>query len=430
MNVRFSRQAAVSEWSWLPAPALFPTLIEGGNGSNDVPASQLGATCWNTGLPGSAHAGENLQISITMNHTKTPTKFDNSDRTFAELRWQSRCLSVLATATVGVVLYLLRPVLVPFVVAVFLTVGLKPILDLLQSRFLPSRLAAVTTVFILGVALLTLLSGAVATSIDELANDAAYQRRASAATDRLATIAEQFGLLPEVASSEAGSPSSSAKRMRVALRQSAESAKQWLLGGMATLSGSLGIVLIYMFFLLLGASKSAGNTSELWAMIEGKIREYIVLKTVISIGTGVAVWLVLALFQVPLALLMGLLTFLLNYIPNFGPLVTCVLPLPLIWLSPDLSLPSMVTASLLSCGVQLVGGNVVEPRLMGSSFELHPIVVLLALMLWYAIWGFVGMLLAIPITAALKVTLQRIERTAPIADLLAGDLTALNVGGG
>ena len=52
---------------------------------------------------------------------------------------------------------------------------------------------------------------------------------------------------------------------------------------------------------------SARPTGELWTMIEGKLREYIVLKTVISIVTGVAVWLVLAVFQVPLALMLGLL---------------------------------------------------------------------------------------------------------------------------
>jgi AI-2 transport protein TqsA len=357
-----------------------------------------------------------------------PTAPDRADAITAELRWQGRCLSVLATSAVGVMLYVLRPVLVPFVVAVFLTVGLKPILDLLQRRLLLSRLAAVATAFLLGVVLLLLLGGAVASSIDQLANDDAYQRRAAAATERVAAIAERFGLLPDMAE-ESTTASSSSARLRLAVRQLAKSAQQWLLSGMATLSGSLGVVLIYMLFLLQGASQSSSQSSTLWGMIEGKLRQYIVLKTVISIGTGVAVWFVLAFFRVPLALPMGLLTFFLNYIPNFGPLVTCVLPLPLIWLSPDLSISSMVFASVLSCGVQLVGGNVIEPRMMGSSFDLHPIVVLLSLMLWYAIWGFVGMLLAVPMTAALKVILQRIERTERIARLMAGDLTAMSVGG-
>ncbi|QDU89215.1 AI-2 transport protein TqsA [Pirellulimonas nuda] len=360
-----------------------------------------------------------------MKNEYEPAEAAGMEAVVAELRWQGRCLSVLAAATVGVLLYLLRPVLVPFVVALFFTVGLKPILDLLQRSLLPSRIAAVAAAFLLGLVLLLALGGAVASSIDQLATNDAYQRRAAAAAKQLATFADRFNLLPPADGDE---DKTSLNRLQLAARRGAKTAQDWLLGGMVSLFGSLGVVLIYMLFLLLGASQSANQDSELWRMVEGKLREYIVLKTVISVGTGVAVWMVLALFQVPLALLLGMLTFLLNYIPNFGPLATCVLPLPLIWLHPDLSLASMIAASVLSCGVQLVGGNIVEPRMMGSSFDLHPIVVLLSLMVWYAIWGFVGMLLAVPMTAALKGVLQRIERTEPVARLLAGDLTALSVG--
>lgn len=353
---------------------------------------------------------------------------ENIDGVRAELRWAGRCLSVLATATIGMVLYVLRPVLVPFVVAVFFTVGLKPALDLLQHRLRMNRLAAVSAVFLLGVGLLLVLGIAIGSSVDELVHNNAYQRRAVEVTEQLAVTAEQLGLLDLINDTDFEGQQSSLDRIRVLADAGAAKAQEWLLNGMASLSGSLGIVLIYMLFLLLGASHTYEQQGELWSMIEGKLREYIVLKTLISIGTGIAVWVVLAIFGVPLALLMGLLTFLLNYIPNFGPLVTCLLPLPLIWLSPDLSLPSMIAATVLSCGVQLVSGNVIETRMMGNSFELHPIVVLLVLMVWFAIWGFVGMLLAVPITAALKVILQRIDRTEPIARLMAGDLGALTLG--
>lgn len=347
----------------------------------------------------------------------------------ADLRWASRCLSIVATGTLGLLLFLLRPVLAPFVVAVFLTVGLKPILEVLQKRLLPSRVAAVTVAFVVGVILLLLLGWVVASSIDQLARDDAYQRRAAAATEKVAVVAERLGLLPADATERSEERTSSLTRLRRVIRDAARSAEEWLLSGMVSLLGSLGIVLVYMFFLLLGASASSGERSGLWELIEGRLRAYIVLKTVISIGTGIAVWVVLTIFGVPLAVLIGLLTFLLNYIPNFGPVVTCILPLPLIWLSPDLNLAEMIIATLLACGVQIVGGNVVEPRMMGSSFDLHPIVVMLALMVWYAIWGFVGMLLAVPITASLKVVLQRIPRTEPIARLMAGDLSRLQLGG-
>lgn len=343
-----------------------------------------------------------------------------------ELAWASRCLSILAAATLGILLYLLRPVLVPFVIAIFLTVGLKPILDFLQNRLRANRIVAVVMAFFMGVALLMLLSLAVVYSIDQLANDDAYQRRAAEVTEQLASIAEYLGALP--VPEEGDAQTSAVMRFRSLVGQGVTSAQQWLLGGMISMSGTLGVVLIYMFFLLLGASSQANLGGDVSVMVLEKLRVYLVLKTLISLVTGIAVWGTMAIFGIPLAVLMGLLTFLLNYIPNFGPLVTCVLPLPLIWLSPELSLVSMTIATILVIGIQLVSGNVVEPRMMGSSFDLHPIVVMLALMLWFSSWGFVGMLLAVPITASIKVVLQRIRRTEPIALLMAGDLSVLQLG--
>lgn len=347
----------------------------------------------------------------------------------ADLRWSAYCLSIIAAGFIGIFLYLMRPVLAPFVVAVFLTVGLKPILELLQRRLALSRIAAVAVAFSVALSLLLFLAMAIASSINQLASDDAYQQRATVATERIASAAERLGLLPSPDSEDGNEIAPNIVRLRRAATQFVKQAQDWLLGAMLSLSGSLGVVVIYIMFLLLGASTSVEASGELWNLIENKLREYIVLKTVVSLGTGVAVWAVLAIFGVPLAVLLGLLTFLLNYVPNFGPLVTCVLPLPIIWLSPELSFGSMITATILACGVQFISGNIIEPRIMGSSFDLHPIVVMLALMAWFALWGFVGMLLAVPITAALKVIFERIDRTAPLARVMAGDLSRLRLGG-
>ena len=67
-------------------------------------------------------------------------------------------------------------------------------------------------------------------------------------------------------------------------------------------------------------------------------------------------------------------------------------------------------------------GNGVEPRLMGEGLDLHPLTILLALIFWGLIWGIVGMLLAAPITAILKIILARFETTKPMSEVLAGRL--------
>jgi AI-2 transport protein TqsA len=80
----------------------------------------------------------------------------------------------------------------------------------------------------------------------------------------------------------------------------------------------------------------------------------------------------------------------------------------------------MISVIGVASGIQVVSGNVVEPKMMGQSSNLHPVVILLALMLWGMLWGITGMFLATPITAAIKIVLDGIESAKPVSDLLAG----------
>lgn len=121
-----------------------------------------------------------------------------------------------------------------------------------------------------------------------------------------------------------------------------------------------------------------------------------------------------------MAFTVGVLALLLNSVPNIGPIVASLLPVPLILLQPDASLAWMVLVIVLTGIIQLVSGNVIEPKLMGNSPDLHPVTVLVALMLWGMVWGVVGMFLATPITAAVKILFSKIEASRPIAELLAG----------
>ena len=82
----------------------------------------------------------------------------------------------------------------------------------------------------------------------------------------------------------------------------------------------------------------------------------------------------------------------------------------------------VVAAVALPGIVHLTIGNVVEPRLMGRGLELHPVTVLLALAFWGLLWGVMGMVLAVPIVAVLKIVLSRLDTTRPIGELLAGQL--------
>jgi AI-2 transport protein TqsA len=178
--------------------------------------------------------------------------------------------------------------------------------------------------------------------------------------------------------------------------------------------------MIFLFFLLVGGVGSAVDASSSRGAVESKIKRYIVLQSAISAATGVLVWLVLALLGVPLALVFGLFAFLLNFVPNIGSIIATLLPLPVVILSPEISTSVAVLAIAIPGGIQMLLGNVVSPAVMGDSLELDPVVILLSLMIWGVLWGIVGMLLATPITAVLKMLFERLEVTAPLARAMAG----------
>ncbi len=191
------------------------------------------------------------------------------------------------------------------------------------------------------------------------------------------------------------------------------------------------LVLIFLSFLLTGQRYSRavaapapqyppGSFPSVWVEIESHVKRYLIAKTGVSVFAGILVWCVLTVLGVPLALVFGLMACLLNFVPNIGSIVATLLPLPVVLVDPNVSATTAVLAIAIPAGIQIVLGSLVEPRIIGNSLDLHPVTILLALIFWGTMWGVIGMLLAAPITAILRILLEKLEITAPIGRLLAG----------
>lgn len=339
------------------------------------------------------------------------------------VRVQTFCLAVIATAVMIYLVYWLRPVLVPFVVALFVVSGVTPILEGLEKRLGVNRLIAAAITFLLGLALMVVLGICLWLSVLQMAEQGeAYRERVRELMSKAQIEVDQWF------DREEGEESVFSDEK---LNKTRENIDKQLRAWLTVLSAELFnlmttsmVVLIYVFFILLGSvEKKDGGGS--FAQIDDQVRSYLSLKTLISMITGAIFGFALWLFGVPMALTFGMLAFLLNFIPNVGPIVGTVLPLPFILLSPDGSLGWMVAAILTISTIQLISGNVIEPKIMGSSSNLHPVVILLALMFWGMMWGITGMFLATPITAGLKIAFERFESTRPIAAVFAGHWNAL-----
>jgi AI-2 transport protein TqsA len=158
-----------------------------------------------------------------------------------------------------------------------------------------------------------------------------------------------------------------------------------------------------------------------YADIDRQIRQYVTTKVVLSVATGGLVWLSLHLIGMPLAGVFGLLAFLLNFIPSIGSIISTLLPIPVAVASFETVGP-VVLVILIPGAIQMIIGNGIEPKLMGEGLNLHPVTVLLTLSFWGMLWGVMGMLLAVPMTAVIRIVLIQFETLRPVGDLLAGKL--------
>ncbi|MCA8986601.1 MAG: AI-2E family transporter [Planctomycetaceae bacterium] len=342
---------------------------------------------------------------------------DTPDKAYRQ-QVQTFCLMTLTVISIGFALYGLRTVLIPFVISIFVVSGISPILDLLQRRLHVDKLIAAGIAFLVGLLLMVALGFALWSSTVELAKSApAYRQRIQELISRVeSSLPEYFRAQMDP---EAKEESPREQKIEQFLNLQLHNGIGQLSSALQYLLSTGVIVLIYVFFLLMGESSSA-RPPLILEQIDEQIREYLRLKTVISLVTGAVFGLVLALFDIPMALTFGLLAFLLNYIPNVGPLIAMVLPLPLIVLHPEATWLGIILVIAITSAVQFVSGNIIEPQVMGDSTDLHPIVILLALMFWGMLWGIIGMFLAIPVTSGLKLVLQKMEATKQLASIMAG----------
>lgn len=360
-------------------------------------------------------------------------------------RTQTTCLVLLTVIAVGFSLQFLQSVLLPFVIALFVVVGIRPILEFLQRRLNLNRWVSVGITFIVGVIALAITGLAIWASIDDVAkNSGVYETRLSAIGDWFETYMQKPSSVDESlpdnspeasvpvdepadqgtvsAESEPTDGNHAVRRAFSGVSKELESLLFNLVGSMSSLL-SYGIMIALFVFFLLSAEQGLSKRPVIVDEIEEQVRKYLIMKTVISVLTGIAFGGVLWMFGVPLAILFGMLAFLLNFIPNIGPLVANVLPIPLLVLNSEISIAAAVTCIVLITAVQFISGNVVETRIMGKSFDVSPIVLLLALMFFGLVWGIVGMFLATPLVSIIKIVLENTKSGKPIAELMAGRWT-------
>ena len=206
-----------------------------------------------------------------------------------------------------------------------------------------------------------------------------------------------------------------------------------ILNSLSELLGNAFLVIIYVIFLLIEerafpkkiaaiftSAENQERISVLLKKLNHSINSYVLIKTMVSLITGTLSFIALKIIGIDFAFFWAFIIFLLNYIPTIGSLIATFFPaLAAILQMGELTPFFYVLASVGT--IQLVMGNVVEPKLMGSNLNISVLVVVLALIFWGSIWGIIGMVLCIPITVIMIKVFALFDKTRSIAILLSGD---------
>lgn len=202
---------------------------------------------------------------------------------------------------------------------------------------------------------------------------------------------------------------------------------------LGSLVGDAGLTVIYLFFIFVEENNFRKKMQALFpdprrraemrailARIEEDTRTYVGLKTLVSLMTAVPSYLIMMFVGLDYAEFWAILIFVLNFIPNIGSLIATVMPSLLALVQFSTFQPFFIVAGGVTA-VQLFVANIIEPRLMGNTLNLSPLVIILSLVLWGTLWGLAGMFLCVPIMVILMIILSHFPKTRPVAILLSRD---------
>lgn len=312
-----------------------------------------------------------------------------------------------------------QPLLVPLLLAAFIAVISAPPLFWLQRKGVPTVFAiliVLVVVIVIGFIMATL----VGTSLNDFSQSLPkYETlvRAQAAS----ILAWLTGLGVKVSEQELLEVFNPAAAMNLVAS---------MLNGLRGVLTNSFLILLTVIFILLEASsfpaKLHAVSDSVQASLAGfdkfteNVKRYMAIKTVVSLATGVAIATWLAVIGVDYPLLWGLLAFLFNYIPNVGSILAAF-PAILLALI-QLGVGAALWSGLGYLVVNIVLGQVIEPRFMGRGLGLSTLVVFVSLVFWGWVLGPVGMFLSVPLTITVKIALESSNETRWIAIFLGPDV--------
>lgn len=330
-----------------------------------------------------------------------------------QLEKSSSLVKVAASVIIVAGMIYAKSIITPLLLALFISVICAQPITWLEKKRAPKWLALITV--ILGLILLfsgfSFLIGGTISSFS--GNVSKYGSTLTAISDSIVKYLNEHGLVI---------PKMSTLIQPTKILEFTASA----LNSLIDMIGTTFLIFLIVLFILMEIRSFQVKTKAIligsdesisyFSTIIQSIRQYLWIKTLVGLSVGILIYIALLIIGIDYPLLWALIAFLLNYIPNIGPIIASI-PTVLFAL-----VQAGLGGALWTFGtfmlIHNVVGNFLEPRIMGKGLGLSTLVVFLSLLFWGFILGTVGMLLSVPITMTIKIILEQNEKTRWISILL------------
>jgi predicted PurR-regulated permease PerM len=332
-------------------------------------------------------------------------------------------LLFLAVIVVGTLCKVLSSVVIPIVLAVFLALTFIPVVQKINKKFKIPWVLTVLLIDILLLAAIAAISTLLFNSLSTITSE--YPKYESRFMSIYRLIADTFNL-----EFDAGKSFGENVWNILKVRELVQRIAIFLSSGLVSFSKSLLVIFLLFTFLLIElrvgvkkintafADKAKGKIFRISQQIVTETVRFLSIKFFISLATGILVGIGTSIIHLDFPIVWGFIAFIMNFIPTFGSIISTLITTIFALLQFYPSWGKVIYIFVLMLSVNMVLGNIIEPRTEGKHLGLSPFVILVSLSIFGWIWGFAGMIIAVPMTVIIKIICENVSFLHGIAVLL------------
>ncbi|MDY6915276.1 MAG: AI-2E family transporter [Candidatus Cloacimonadota bacterium] len=335
-------------------------------------------------------------------------------------------LGLISLTIIVIILKELKAIFIPLTLAILLSFLFAPLNRFLVRKKVPTAIILAIMIFII-LTVFTLIGSVIYASISSFVME--FPKYEAKITNVIQNLIIELEIPQEEITNYL---SNKVNWVEIADRLSLSDVLSKTTGSFINFLINLLLIVVFMIFIVLGRNKmfkrmekiitheKVMNSVLIFSKLEKQLKTYLLNKTFISILTAVFGMFFIYIFGVDFVIISGFFLFVLNFIPNIGSIIATLFPIVVCMIQYGFSWQLIALSSSLIL-TQATMANVIEPNLMGTRLNLSPIMILIALIFWYWVWGPVGMILAIPLTSAFSIIIKEFDSMKVISALISDD---------